>query len=182
MSRIGKLPISIPNGVNVELDGSKVTVKGPKGTLQRNFSSLVEIKKEEDKIVVTRTSEEKNVRALHGTTRAVINNMVVGVSEGFQRILEIEGVGYKAEKEGNNLVINVGFSHPVTVEPVEGIEFDVAEKNRQIIIKGINKEVVGQIAAEIRKIRPPEPYKGKGIRYQGERVRRKAGKTAAAAV
>lgn len=179
MSRIGKLPVTIPSGVEVELNGANVKVKGPKGTLQREFTSYVVIKKEGDKVLVTPTSEEKFVRALHGTTRAVINNMVIGVSEGFQRILEIVGVGYKAEMQGKNLVINVGFSHPVFVDPPEGIEFSVAEKNRQVTVKGINKEVVGQIAAEIRKIRPPEPYKGKGIRYQGERVRRKAGKTAA---
>ena len=178
MSRIGKLPITVPNGVEVDLQGSMVTVKGPKGTLQREFSHVVDIKKEEDKIVVTRSSDEKYVRALHGTTRAVINNMVLGVSTGFERTLEIEGVGYKAELEGKNLVINVGYSHPVVVEPPEGIEFEVAEKNRRIVVKGYNKEVVGQIAADIRKIRPPEPYKGKGIHYLGERIRRKAGKTA----
>jgi large subunit ribosomal protein L6 len=179
VSRIGKLPVTIPSGVSVELDGANVKVKGPKGTLEREFTSYVVIKKEDDKIVVTPTSEEKKVRALHGTTRAVINNMVIGVSEGFQRVLEIQGVGYKAEMEGKNLVISVGYSHTVPVEPPDGIEFEVAENNRQITVKGISKEVVGQIAAEIRKIRPPEPYKGKGIRYQGERVRRKAGKTAA---
>ena len=178
MSRIGKLPVEIPEGVNVELNGSKVTVKGPKGTLQREFSPYVEIKKEENKVLVFPTSEEKFVRALHGTTRAVINNMVIGVNKGFERILEIQGVGYKAELEGKDLVIHVGYSHPVKVEPPENVEFDVREKNRQVVVTGISKEVVGQVAADIRKIRPPEPYKGKGIRYQGERVRRKAGKTA----
>ncbi len=179
MSRIGKLPITVPNGVEIELNGSNVKVKGPKGTLQREFSSSIDIKREEDKIMVTRSSEEKNVRALHGTTRAVLNNMIVGVSTGFERILEIDGVGYKAEMEGKNLIVSVGYSHPVVVEPPEGIEFNVAEKNRQIVIKGFNKEIVGQTAADIRKIRPPEPYKGKGIHYLGERIRRKAGKTAA---
>ena len=179
MSRIGKLPITIPDGVSVELNGSNVTVKGPKGTLQREFSSSIVIKEEEGKILATRNSEEKTVRALHGTTRAVLNNMVIGVSKGFERILDIQGVGYKAEMEGKNLVVTVGYSHPVIVEPLEGIEFDVREKNRQVAVMGINKEVVGQVAADIRKIRPPEPYKGKGIRYLGERVRRKAGKTAA---
>lgn len=179
MSRIGKLPITIPSGVDVELNGSKVTVKGPKGTMQREFSSLITIKKEENQIVITRDSEEKTVRALHGTTRAVLNNMVTGVSAGFERILEVEGVGYKADMDGKNLVLNVGYSHPVVVEPPNGIEFDVAEKNRQVIIKGMDKESLGQIAADIRKIRPPEPYKGKGIHYLGEVVRRKAGKKAA---
>ncbi len=179
MSRIGKLPIEIPGGVEVELNGSNVAVKGPKGTMKREFSSLVSIAKEEGRIVVTPSSDEKIVRALHGTTRAVLNNMVVGVSSGFERILEIDGVGYKAEMDGKNLVVSVGYSHPVVVEPPAGIEFDVIEKNRQVVIKGINKEEVGQTAADIRKIRPPEPYKGKGIHYLGERIRRKAGKTAA---
>jgi len=179
VSRIGKLPITVPKEVEVELNGAKVTVKGPKGTLQREFSSLVDIKKEENKILVTRNSDGKFNRALHGTTRAVLNNMIVGVSSGFQKILEVEGVGYKAELQGKDLMISVGFSHPVKVKPPAGIEFDVTEKNRQIVIKGANKEDVGQVAADIRKIRPPEPYKGKGIRYLGERVRRKAGKSAA---
>lgn len=178
VSRIGKLPVEIPEGVNVELDGAKVTVKGPKGELKFEFTPYVDIKKEENKVKVFPTSEEKFVRALHGTTRAVINNMVIGVSKGFERVLDIVGVGYKAEMEGKDLIINVGFSHPVKVEPPDDIEFEVREKNRQIVVTGISKEVVGQVAADIRKIRPPEPYKGKGIRYQGERVRRKAGKTA----
>lgn len=179
MSRIGKLPITIPNGVDVELNGSNVTVKGPKGTMQREFSSLITIKKEDNRIVITRDSEEKNIRALHGTTRAVLFNMVTGVSTGFERILEVEGVGYKADMDGKNLVLSVGYSHPVVVEPPSGIEFNVAEKNRQVVIKGMDKESLGQIAADIRKIRPPEPYKGKGIHYLGEVVRRKAGKKAA---
>ncbi len=179
MSRIGKLPITIPAGVQVEVNGKHVKVKGPKGELDRTFTPVVDIKMEDSKVVVTRSSDEKNVRALHGTTRAVIQNMVTGVSEGFSKTLEIQGVGYKAELEGSNLVINVGFSHPVIVEPPEGIQFDVTEKNRLIVVNGSSKEVVGQVAADIRKIRPPEPYKGKGIRYLGERVRRKAGKTAA---
>jgi large subunit ribosomal protein L6 len=174
------LPIDIPSGISVELDGYHVTVKGPNGMLERSFSPLINIAKESEQILVTRDSDEKNVRALHGTTRAVIQNMVTGIHTGFTKILEIRGVGYKAELEGKNLVINVGFSHSVHVEAPEGIEFDVTEKNRIITIKGANKEIVGQVAADIRKIRPPEPYKGKGIRYKGERVRRKAGKTAAA--
>jgi len=179
VSRIGKLPITVPNGVEVELNGSNVCVKGPKGSMQREFSSLVDIKKEEDKLVVMRSSDEKIVRALHGTTRAVLNNMVIGVSNGFERILEIEGVGYKAELDGKNLVLSLGFSHPVVVKPLDEIEFDVQEKNRRIVVRGISKEIVGQVASDIRKIRPPEPYHGKGIHYLGEKIRRKAGKKAA---
>jgi large subunit ribosomal protein L6 len=178
VSRIGKLPIIIPTGVQVELNGNNVKVKGPKGELKRSFSPVIGIAQEADRVLVTRSSEEKNVRALHGTTRAVLQNMVTGVSTGFQKTLEIQGVGYKAEMDGKVLVINAGYSHPVKVEPPIGIEFEVAEKNRYIVIKGSNKEDVGQVAADVRKIRPPEPYKGKGIRYLGERVRRKAGKTA----
>jgi large subunit ribosomal protein L6 len=178
VSRIGKLPIIIPTGVQVELNGNNVKVKGPKGELKRSFSNVIGIAQEANQVVVTRSSEEKNVRALHGTTRAVLQNMVTGVSTGFQKTLEIQGVGYKAEMDGTVLVISAGYSHPVRVEPAKGIEFDVTEKNRFIVIKGSNKEDVGQVAADVRKIRPPEPYKGKGIRYLGERVRRKAGKTA----
>ncbi|HUV16381.1 MAG TPA: 50S ribosomal protein L6 [Pelolinea sp.] len=178
MSRIGKLPIVIPAGVQVELNGSDVKVKGPKGELNRSFSPLVNIKMEDQQVVVARSSDEKIVRALHGTTRAVIQNMVTGVSEGYSKTLEIQGVGYKAELDGKKLVINVGYSHPVYVDPPDGIEFDVTEKNRNIVVNGSNKEIVGQVAADIRKIRPPEPYKGKGIRYLGERVRRKPGKSA----
>ena len=180
MSRIGKLPVEIPAGVEVQLNGSHVVVKGPNGTLERTFSPLVSINKEENQIIVTRDSDEKNVRALHGTTRAVIQNMVTGTTSGFTKVLEIVGVGYKAEMNGDDMVINVGFSHPVDVKAPDGITFDVTEKNRIITVKGANKEVVGQVAADIRSLRPPEPYKGKGIRYQGEYVRRKAGKTAAA--
>ena len=180
MSRIGKLPIDIPSGSSVELDGSHVSVKGKSGGLERSFSPLITISKEGEQIIVSRSSDEKHVRALHGTTRAVIQNMITGLHTGFTKVLEIQGVGYRAELNGKDLVIHVGYSHPVDFKAPEGIEFEVTEKNRIISVKGANKEVVGQVAADIRKIRPPEPYKGKGIRYKGERVRRKAGKTAAA--
>lgn len=178
MSRIGKLPITIPAGVQIDLDGTSVTVKGPKGTMQYSFSDQVEIKKEENILEVTRLSDTKQARALHGTTRALIQNMVTGVHTGFNKVLQIEGVGYRAEMTGNNITINVGFSHPVIVEPPEGISFEVDEKAKTITINGYDKQVVGQIASEIRKLRPPEPYKGKGIRYSDERVRRKPGKSA----
>ena len=178
VSRIGKLPIVIPPGVQVSVTEKKVKVKGSKGELERTFRQEVDIKVEDGKIIVNRTSDEKNVRALHGTTRAVIQNMVTGVSEGFSKTLEIQGVGYKAEMEGDKLLINVGYSHPTNIVPPESIQFEVTEKNRLIVVKGCDKELVGQVAADIRKIRPPDPYKGKGIRYLGERVRRKAGKSA----
>lgn len=176
MSRVGRLPIDVPAGVEVKIDGSYVHVKGPKGELEWTFSPDITIKQEDGVIFIDRASDEPLQRALHGTTRALINNMVTGVSTGFERILEIEGVGYRAELDGKNLIVNVGFSHPVVVEPPEGISFDVDMKVRQIKIAGYDKQVVGQVAANIRKLRPPEPYKGKGIRYQGEYVRRKPGK------
>jgi large subunit ribosomal protein L6 len=166
----------VPAGVEVKIDGSYVHVKGPKGELEWTFSPDITIKQEDGVIFIDRASDEPLQRALHGTTRALINNMVTGVSTGFERILEIEGVGYRAELDGKNLIVNVGFSHPVVVEPPEGISFDVDMKVRQIKIAGYDKQVVGQVAANIRKLRPPEPYKGKGIRYQGEYVRRKPGK------
>jgi len=176
VSRVGRLPIDVPAGVEVKIDGSYVHVKGPKGELEWTFSPDITIKQEDGVIFIDRASDEPLQRALHGTTRALINNMVTGVSTGFERILEIEGVGYRAELDGKNLIVNVGFSHPVVVEPPEGISFDVDMKVRQIKIAGYDKQVVGQVAANIRKLRPPEPYKGKGIRYQGEYVRRKPGK------
>lgn len=176
MSRVGRLPIEVPAGVEVKIKGSYVHVKGPKGELEWTFSPEMTIKQDDGVIVVERPNDQPSIRALHGTTRSLINNMVVGVSKGFERILEIEGVGYRAEMDGNNLVINVGFSHPVIVEPPEGISFDTDMKVRQIKVSGYDKQVVGQVAADIRKLRPPEPYKGKGIRYQGEYVRRKPGK------
>lgn len=176
MSRVGRLPIEVPSGVEVTIDGTYVKVKGPKGEMDFTFTPEMIIKKEDGNIVVERPNDEPRHRALHGTTRSVINNMVVGVSKGFEKVLEIEGVGYRAELSGKNLIINVGFSHPVVVEPPEGISFDVDMKVRQIKVSGHSKQVVGQVAADIRKLRPPEPYKGKGIRYQGEYVRRKPGK------
>lgn len=176
MSRVGRLPIEVPSGVEVTIDGTYVKVKGPKGEMDFTFTPEMTIKKEDGYIVVERPSDEPRHRALHGTTRSVINNMVVGVSKGFEKVLEIEGVGYRAELSEKNLIVNVGFSHPVVVEPPEGISFDVDMKVRQIRVSGYSKQVVGQVAADIRKIRPPEPYKGKGIRYRGEYVRRKPGK------
>lgn len=177
MSRIGRLPVVIPASVKVNVDGSQVSVDGPRGTLVREFSPSVSINFEEGKINVTRSSEESSVRALHGMTRALIQNMVTGVSDGFTKVLEIDGVGYRAEMDGVNLKLFVGYSHPVVIEPLEGISFDVDTKTRQVKVMGSNLEVVGQVAADIRKVRPPEPYHGKGIHYLGEKIRRKAGKT-----
>jgi large subunit ribosomal protein L6 len=176
VSRIGRMPVTIPNGVQVELDGSHVRIKGPKGELQRTFPEVIRIQMAEGQLTVERPSDEPSVRALHGMTRALLNNMVVGVSHGFERLLEVEGVGYRPEMEGKDLVLYVGYSHPVRVPPPEGISFEVDTRARTIKILGHDKEQVGQLAADIRKIRPPEPYKGKGIRYQGEYVRHKAGK------
>ncbi len=176
MSRIGRLPVAIPSGVQINVQGSDVHVKGPKGEMKRTFSSLVGIAMENGQVVITRNSDAAAERALHGTTRAVIANMVRGVSSGFQVVLEVEGVGYRAEMEGKNLSLFVGYSHPVKIEPPTGISFEVELKTRQIKVLGYDKEVVGQTASEIRRVRPPEPYHGKGIRYQGEKIRRKAGK------
>lgn len=173
MSRIGKKPIVIPQGVEVTIDGSNVTVKGPKGTLTQEFLPAVSIIKEENNIVVT-VENEKNGN-LHGLTRTLINNMVIGVTDGFEKALEINGIGYKAQKQGKKLVMNLGYSHPVEVEEIEGITIDVPSQN-SIIVKGIDKQLVGQVAANIREYRLPEPYKGKGIKYVGERIRRKEGK------
>lgn len=175
MSRVGRQPIPLPKGVEVEIDGSKVAVKGPKGELRREFVPDMEIALNDGEIVVTRPSDVPRHRALHGLTRTLIANMVTGVSEGYEKTLEIHGVGYRAEQQGKALVLNVGFSHPVKVEPPEGVELSL-ESPTVIVVRGIDKEKIGQMAAEIRQIRPPEPYKGKGIRYRGEHVRRKAGK------
>lgn len=176
MSRIGRLPVDIPTGVQVELTGSKVRVKGPKGELHREFSRLIEIKMEDNQLKIARASDNPEERALHGTTRAVLANMVHGVSKGFEVVLEVEGVGYRAELEGKNLALFVGYSHPVKIEPPVGISFETDAKTRQIKVLGFDKELVGQVAANVRSVRPPEPYHGKGLRYLGEKVRRKAGK------
>ncbi|WP_062107637.1 50S ribosomal protein L6 [Bacillus niameyensis] len=176
MSRIGKKPIEIPAGVTVAMDGHTVTVKGPKGELTNTFNSDMAINIEENVILVTRPSDSKEHRSLHGTTRSLIANMVEGVSKGFEKSLELVGVGYRAQKQGNKLVLNVGYSHPVEFEPEDGTEIEVPS-NTKIIVKGFNKENVGALASNIRAVRPPEPYKGKGIRYEGEMVRRKEGKT-----
>ena len=176
MSRIGQLPIVVPAGVDVKIKGTHVRVKGPKGELQHTFPADMAISFKDGEVVVKRPSDERTHRAFHGMTRALINNMVLGVSTGFSKVLEINGVGYRAELEGKDLILNVGYSHTVKVEPPEGIEFEVDARTRQIVIKGYDKQVVGHVAADIRKVRPPEPYKGKGIKYLGERIRRKAGK------
>ena len=177
MSRIGKLPISVPGGVTITVDdGNTVTVKGPKGTLTEKISPDMMIEQDNGVLHVKRPSDDKQHRALHGLTRSLIHNMVVGVTEGCAKNLEIEGVGYRAQLQGSKLVLNMGYSHPVEFEAPEGISFEVPAPNR-ITVKGISKQQVGQMAADIRAVREPEPYKGKGIRYAGEYVRRKEGKT-----
>jgi large subunit ribosomal protein L6 len=176
VSRIGRMPVDIPGGVQVEVKGVNVRVKGPKGELHRAFSNSIGIAMENNQLVITRNSDDPAERALHGTTRAVLANMVHGVSKGFEVILEVEGVGYRAEMEGKNLALYVGYSHPVKVEPPAGISFETDTKTRQIKILGFDKELVGQTASDIRNVRPPEPYHGKGLRYLGEHIRRKAGK------
>ena len=175
------MPVVIPAGVQIDLKGSNVSVKGPKGELKRTFSPLVGIAMENGQIVITRNSDLPAERALHGTTRAVLANMIQGVSVGFERVLEIEGVGYRAEMNGKNLVLNMGYSHPVEMEPPAGISFDVEQKARLVYVRGFDKELVGQIAANVRNVRKPEPYHGKGLHYLGEKIRRKAGKAGKAA-
>jgi large subunit ribosomal protein L6 len=177
MSRIGRLPVSIPTGVSVEVEGDYVRVKGAKGQLARSFDPDMQIQVEGGQVIVQRPSDQRRHCALHGLTRALLNNMVVGVSQGFSRTLEIEGVGYRAEMQDKRLVLHLGFSHPVAFEPPADIAFAVERGNRTVIVSGIDKELVGEIAARIRRVRPPEPYKGKGVRFQGEYVRRKAGKS-----
>ncbi|HEX2403844.1 MAG TPA: 50S ribosomal protein L6 [Acidimicrobiia bacterium] len=175
MSRIGKMPVDMPSGVDVKVDGTQVTVKGSKGELSRQFTDRVSFSVEEGVITVGREDDTRESRALHGLSRALLANMVHGVSEGFTKVLEIQGVGYRASLKGSDIELLVGFSHPVDVKAPKGITFEVPEPTR-IVVSGIDKEQVGQVAADIRKVRPPEPYKGKGIRYAGEYVRRKAGK------
>jgi large subunit ribosomal protein L6 len=176
MSRIGQAPIAIPGGVDVTIEGRNVTVKGPKGELSRTLPAGISVTKVDNDLVVQRPNDERGNRALHGLTRSLVNNMVVGVTDGFKKNLEIVGVGYRAESQGPTAIrLALGFSHPVHVNAPEGITFDVPAAT-QIVVNGIDKEVVGQVAADIRSIRKPEPYKGKGVRYQGERVLRKAGK------
>lgn len=176
MSRIGKKPIVIPKGVQVDIRDNTVKVKGPKGELTRTLVPEVAVALEDGHLVLKRDSDARQVRALHGTMRALLSNMVVGVSTGFTKTLQVEGVGYRAEVKGKQLVMALGYSHPITVDPPAGISFGVDEKTRLITVSGIDRELVGQVAANLRAWRPPEPYKGKGLRYQGERVKRKAGK------
>ncbi len=178
MSRIGKLPIPVPAGVEVKIDGSTVSVKGPKGELTETFNKNMTISMNDDnQVIVERPNDERQNRALHGLTRSLINNMVIGVSEGFSKTLELVGVGYRASLKGDKLEMTLGYSHPVDVQAAEGIKFECPDATT-IIISGVDKQLVGQTAAEIRSLRAPEPYKGKGIRYQGEHIRRKEGKAA----
>lgn len=178
MSRIGKMPITVPAGVTVKIDNNLVTVKGPKGELSRQIHKNMKLTLDNGVITVERPSDEKEDRAMHGLSRTLINNMVVGVTHGFSKALEINGVGYRAAKQGQNINFTLGFSHPVVKEPPAGITFEVPAPNK-IVVLGADKELVGDVAAEIRTLRPPEPYKGKGIRYEGEHVRRKVGKAGA---
>ncbi|GIQ71209.1 50S ribosomal protein L6 [Xylanibacillus composti] len=175
MSRIGRKAITIPNGVDIQMDNRVITIKGPKGTLSREIHRDMIVEVNGSELSVVRPSDNKLHRSLHGTTRSVINNMVSGVTEGFSKSLELVGVGYRAQLTGKKVVLNVGYSHPVEIEPEEGIEFEVPANNK-VIVKGIDKERVGAIAAKIRSVREPEPYKGKGIKYEGERIIRKEGK------
>ncbi|SFF00581.1 50S ribosomal protein L6 [Alteribacillus iranensis] len=176
MSRIGLKPIEIPKDVTVTMDGNTVTVKGPKGELERDLHPTIKVNLGESEITFERPSDHKEHRSLHGTTRSIVNNMIEGVTKGFEKSLELVGVGYRASKSGNKLVLNVGYSHPVEIEPQDGIEIDVPS-NTKVVVKGINKELVGATASNIRAVRTPEPYKGKGIRYENEYIRRKVGKT-----
>lgn len=177
MSRIGKAPITVPSGVKIDMKGSSVSVQGPKGKLSQEFHPDMAVELEDGILSVKRPSDSNTHRSLHGLTRALLNNMVVGVSDGFTKVLEIEGVGYRAEVKGNTLVLSVGYSHPIEFPPpTPDISYTVEDRGKKIIVSGIDKQVLGELCANIRKTRPPEPYKGKGIRYQGEYIRRKAGK------
>jgi len=176
VSRVGRLPVAVPSGAEVKIDGSHVKIKGPKGEMEFTFSPKMEIAFADGEITVKRPSDAREMRSLHGTTRALIQNMIIGVTEGYQKELQLVGVGYRASMTGKNLTLNVGYSHPVEIEPPSGITFEVGDRAQQVFITGIDKQAVGQIAADIRKVRPPEPYKGKGIRYKDEYVRHKAGK------
>lgn len=176
MSRIGKAPIQLPKDVKVNIDGTTVSVTGSKGSLTQSFHPAMTIAVDNGVVTVQRPNDERENRSLHGLTRSLLNNMVLGVSRGFSKRLQVEGVGYRAEMSGKKLVLNVGYSHPVEFDPPTDVTFDVADRGKTITVSGIDKQVVGEIAAQIRKMRPPEPYKGKGIRYEGEHVRRKAGK------
>jgi large subunit ribosomal protein L6 len=175
MSRIGRLPITVPSGVDVRIDGQQVTVKGPKGELSLTVAEPITAELEDGKVTVARPDDINTNRALHGLTRTLINNMVVGVTEGFKKTLVIQGVGYRVVAKGQNLEFSLGYSHPIVVEPPEGIKFTV-EKPTQLVVEGIDKQKVGEVAANIRKLRKPDPYKGKGVRYEGEQIRRKVGK------
>jgi len=175
MSRIGRLPITVPSGVDVTIDGRNLTVKGPKGTLSRALHPDMTVSREDGTLVVTRPTEQKTHKQLHGLTRTLVNNMVVGVTDGYRKGLEITGVGYRAALNGKKLTLNLGYSHPIEIDPPEGITFEVENPTRLAVV-GIDKELVGQIAAKVRATRKPEPYKGKGVRYAGEYIRRKAGK------
>ena len=177
MSRVGNKVINLPEGVSLNINGTSVSVTGPKGTLTREFSSLITINVNDKEVTVTRANDEKHTKQLHGTTRALLNGMVEGVSKGFTKQLEIKGIGYRAQLKGNDIVLNIGYSHPVTINAVEGVKFEVPSQT-EINVSGIDKQKVGQMAAVIRSVREPEPYGGKGIMYKGERVRRKIGKKA----
>jgi large subunit ribosomal protein L6 len=175
MSRIGRLPITVPSGVEVSLDGREVTVKGPKGTLSHTVAEPIEVAMEDGQVTVTRPNDINTVRALHGLTRSLINNMVVGVTDGYKKTLVIQGVGYRVVAKGQNVEFSLGYSHPIPFEAPEGIKLTV-ERPTQLTVEGIDKQLVGEIAARIRKLRKPDPYKGKGVRYEGEQIRRKVGK------
>lgn len=176
MSRIGRMPVPIPAGVKVEVQGTRVTVTGPKGSLSSQFHRDMQIEVTDGQLVVRRPTDQRHHKALHGLTRALLNNMVIGVTQGYQKQLEVQGVGYRVDLQGDSLLLQLGFSHPVRIVPPEGIKFDVDPRTKIITVSGVDKELVGRVAAQIRAWRPPEPYKGKGIRYVGEQVRRKAGK------